>query len=129
MINIIITTHGEMAQGLKDSIRMLSGEHENVYYISFNEEKGIDDLRDKFKEVIIEVHNDNQWLILCDILGGSPFKIASEFSYNNENVAVYYGVNLPLSIQALLSRENCTLNELKNILNDSLSEMIGLSAI
>ncbi len=129
MINVIVTTHGQLAQGLKDSVRMLSGEHENIHYISFMEEKGIDDLREQFKEVIKEISDENQWLILCDILGGSPFKIASEFSFNNENVSVYYGVNLPLTIQALMSREGITLQELKNVLNESITEMIGLSVI
>ncbi len=129
MISVVIATHGQMAHGLLDSIKMLSGEHEHLYTISFTEEKGIDDLREQFQNVMKEIDNDHQWVILCDILGGSPFKIASEFSYKNDNVVVYYGVNLPLSIQALMSRDSGDLNDLIAMLNESLADMIGQSSI
>lgn len=129
MINVIVATHGELANGLKDSVRMLAGEFENFYTIVFTEEKGIDDLRDQFKQVIKSIDSSNQWVILCDIMGGSPFKVASEFSFRNEDVSVYYGVNLPLTIEILLSRNEKKLDELIKSIEGVLPDMVGLSQI
>lgn len=129
MINVIVATHGELANGLKDSVRMLAGEFENFYTIVFTEEKGIDDLRDQFKQVIQSIDSSNQWVILCDIMGGSPFKVASEFSFRNEDVSVYYGVNLPLTIEILLSRNEKKLDELIKSIEGVLPDMVGLSQI
>lgn len=129
MINVVVATHGEMAKGLQDSIRMVAGEFEGFHSIVFTEESGIDALRDQFKSVMTVIDKEHQWLILCDIMGGSPFKVASEFSYQNEDVSVYYGVNLPLTIEILLSREGKSLEEMKASLTDVLPIMVGLSPI
>ncbi len=129
MINVVVATHGEMARGLQDSIRMVAGAFEGCHSIVFTEESGIDALRDQFKTVMTVIDKEHQWLILCDIMGGSPFKVASEFSYQNEDVSVYYGVNLPLTIEILLSREGKSLEEMKASLTDVLPIMVGLSPI
>ena len=129
MINVVVATHGELARGLQDSVRMVAGTFEGFHSIVFTEESGIDALRDQFKSVMTVIDKEHQWLILCDIMGGSPFKVASEFSYQNEDVSVYYGVNLPLTIEILLSREGKSLEEMKASLTDVLPIMVGLSPI
>lgn len=129
MINVVVATHGEMARGLQDSIRMVAGAFEGFHSIVFTEESGIDALRDQFKSVMTVMDKEHQWLILCDIMGGSPFKVASEFSYQNEDISVYYGVNLPLTIEILLSREGKSLEEMNASLTDVLPIMVGLSPI
>lgn len=129
MINVVVATHGEMARGLQDSIRMVAGAFEGFHSIVFTEESGIDALRDQFKTVMTVIDKEHQWLILCDIMGGSPFNVASEFSYQNEDVSVYYGVNLPLTIEILLSREGKSLEEMNASLTDVLPIMVGLSPI
>ena len=129
MINVVVATHGEMARGLQDSIRMVAGAFEGFHSIVFTEESGIDALRDQFKSVMTVMDKEHQWLILCDIMGGSPFNVASEFSYQNEDISVYYGVNLPLTIEILLSREGKSLEEMNASLTDVLPIMVGLSPI
>lgn len=129
MINVVVATHGEMARGLQDSIRMVAGAFEGFHSIVFTEESGIDALRDQFKTVMTVIDKEHQWLILCDIMGGSPFNVASEFSYQNEDISVYYGVNLPLTIEILLSREGKSLEEMNASLTDVLPIMVGLSPI
>ena len=129
MINVVVATHGERARGLQDSIRMVAGAFEGFHSIVFTEESGIDALRDQFKSVMTVIDKEHQWLILCDIMGGSPFNVASEFSYQNEDISVYYGVNLPLTIEILLSREGKSLEEMNASLTDVLPIMVGLSPI
>lgn len=125
MINVIVTSHGQMTIGMADTISMLSGQHEGVYYIPFLEETGIDDLKSKFQNLLNNTSDNNQWIILCDILGGTPFKTACEFAYKNPNIAVFHGVNIPLLLSILMFKNNFDLNTLIDNITQDLGSMIG----
>ena len=129
MVSVLVTTHGDLAAGLLHSAKMLVGEFENVHYISFEEEMGIEQLEEKIEEKLNCVNENNQWLILCDIMGGSPFNVASKFSYENSNISVFYGVNLPLLIEGIMNRENKNLKEVVEYLEGINKTTIGLSPI
>lgn len=129
MINILVATHGELANGLKSSVKMLAGEYENYSNVTFKEGMSFDTLKEMFADVMSEVSDEEQWVIFVDILGGSPFKAASEISFNNDNVVVYYGVNLPMLIQALMSRDDKTLEAFIGEFSESLEHSVGKSKI
>ena len=120
MIHILITSHGGMAQGMVQSVKMLVGEQENLDYVTFDEEMGQDD-----------VSEDNQYLILCDIKGGSPFNVVSRYSFKNDDVAVIYGMNLPILIEAIVQcgNEGLKLKELAGYLQQQAGSTIGLSEL
>ena len=40
MIHILITSHGGMAEGMMQSVKMLVGEQEHLDYVTFGEEMG-----------------------------------------------------------------------------------------
>ena len=103
-----------MAEGILESVEMLIGKQENLTAITFGKEMGVDELEECFQKEIVDVSEKNQYLILCDLKGGTPFNTASRFSFKNENVAVMYGMNLPLVITASLeaSEEGQTLKKL-----------------
>ena len=103
MIHILITSHGGMAQGMVQSVKMLVGEQENLDYVTFDEEMGQDELDELYADKIKDVSEDNQYLILCDIKGGSPFNVVSRYSFKNDDVAVIdvyvnlkYGAKIPI---------------------------------
>lgn len=129
MINILVVTHGNMAEGIVHSAKMFTGEAENVEFLSLMEDMGQDELSDVMNEKLKGVSNNEQFLILCDIIGGTPFKISSKFSFNNDNVAVFYGVNLPVLVHAILSREGQSLCSLTSELVEVSRESLGLSTI
>ncbi|HEY4551825.1 MAG TPA: PTS sugar transporter subunit IIA [Bacillaceae bacterium] len=129
MINILVVTHGKMAEGIVHSAQMFTGEAENVEFLSLMEDMGQDELSDLMNEKLKRVSDSEQFLILCDIMGGTPFKISSQFSFNNDNVAVFYGVNLPILVQAILSRHGQSLGGLASELAEASHESLGLSAI
>ena len=114
MIHVFVTSHGGMAEGILESVEMLIGKQENLTAITFGKEMGVDELEECFQKEIVDVSEKNQYLILCDLKGGTPFNTASRFSFKNENVAVMYGMNLPLVITASLeaSEEGQTLKNL-----------------
>ena len=90
MIHVFVTSHGGMAEGILESVEMLIGKQENLTAITFGKEMGVDELEECFQKEIVDVSEKNQYLILCDLKGGTPFNTASRFSFKNENVAVMY---------------------------------------
>lgn len=131
MIHIIVTSHGGLAEGLMESSNMLIGEQENVECITFAPDMGAEELNEIYAEKITEVSNENQYLILCDIKGGTPFNVVSRYSFKNDNVTVIYGVNLPMLVTALLEAQNegATLAGLTESLQQQFNETIGVSDI
>ena len=129
MINILVVTHGKMAEGLVHSAKMFTREAENVEFLCLMEDMGQDELSDLMNGKMKGVSNDEQFLIFCDIIGGTPFKISSEFSFNNDNVAVFYGVNLPILVHAILSRGGQSLSSLTSELVEVSQDSLGLGAI
>lgn len=131
MIHILITSHGGMAEGMMQSVRMLVGEQKNLDYVTFGEEIGCDQLNELFGEKIAGVSPDDQYLILCDIKGGTPFNVVSRYSFKNDNVAVIYGMNLPILIEAIVQCGNpqTKLQNLAAYLQQKSSSTIGLSEL
>ena len=131
MIHILITSHGGMAEGMMQSVKMLVGEQEHLDYVTFGEEMGSDELDELYGEKITGVSPDNQYLVLCDIKGGTPFNVVSRYSFKNEDVAVIYGMNLPILIEAIVQCGNpdIKLKDLAEYLQQQSGSSIGLSEL
>ena len=131
MIHILITSHGGMDEGMMQSVKMLVGEQEHLDYVTFGEEMGSDELDELYGEKITGVSPDNQYLVLCDIKGGTPFNVVSRYSFKNEDVAVIYGMNLPILIEAIVQCGNpdIKLKDLAEYLQQQSVTTIGLSEL
>jgi len=129
MISILLVAHGKMAEGMFSSVKMLIGEAKNIDFVNFDNEMGQDELKEELDKKIVNVSHGNQYLILCDIKGGTPFNIAAHYSYKNENVAVFYGINLPILIEAIISREEKNLEQFVMYLHGICGATIGISEI
>ncbi len=131
MIKIVMTSHGGMAQGMMQSVKMLMGEQDNLDFVTFGEEMGADELDELIGEKITDTSLDNQYLILCDIKGGTPFNVVSRYSFKNDNVAVIYGMNLPVLVEAIVRSQNSevSLKELTSYLEQQSGSTIGLSRL
>jgi mannose/fructose/sorbose-specific phosphotransferase system IIA component len=129
VINILVVTHGMLAEGLIHSAKMLIGDAEKVDYLSFEKDMGQEELTEAITQKMKRLATDEQLLIFCDIVGGTPFNVSSRFSFNNEDIAVFYGVNLPVLVEAILTREGKNLQELTAGLVESSKDSLGLSEL
>lgn len=131
MIKILLTSHGTMAEGMAQSVKMLIGVQDHLEIATFDEEMGPDQLEELYAEKLANVSPDEQWLVFCDIMGGTPFNTISKFSFKNDDIAVIYGMNLPTVIEALVlsAPQNLTLAELVGDIAGKAGESIGLSKI
>ncbi|MDR0614576.1 MAG: mannose/fructose/sorbose PTS transporter subunit IIA [Lactobacillales bacterium] len=106
-IGIVIASHGEFANGIKQSGSMIFGEQEKVYSVTFMPSEGPEDLRGKLKKAMATFDPEDEILFLVDLWGGSPFNQANSiFEKNKEKMAIIAGLNLPMLIQAYTERFN-----------------------
>lgn len=129
MIKIILSTHGKMAEGMVNTMQMLIGKEYNVDIIPFFEDTDAEDLENKFKKEISKMQTYENLLILCDLKGGTPFNIASKVSFKNSKIAVLYGVNLPILIEALTTYETQEFSEYIKNIEKNIYATLGVSKV
>lgn len=127
MIGIILTGHGNFASGLATSVALIIGEVDNFKIVDFIVDEGQDQLEEKLKKALIEFSDLEGVVILSDLMGGTPFKTSVMTSMEKENVKVIAGTNLPMLIDACLSKEyvtdiNAFCDNLLNVGKDSILE-------
>ena len=105
MVGIVLASHGDFANGIKQSAAMIFGEQENVAACTLKPSEGPDDIRQKMQEAINSFDDQEEVLFLIDLWGGTPFNQANSlFEEHKEKWAVVSGMNLPMVIEAYGSR-------------------------
>ena len=105
MVGIILASHGEFANGILQSGKMIFGEQENVKAVTLMPSEGPDDLKAKMKDAIASFDNQDEVLFLVDLWGGTPFNQANMlFEEHKDKWAIVAGLNLPMLIEAYGAR-------------------------
>lgn len=108
MVGIIIASHGEFADGIKQSGEMIFGKQEKVESVVFMPSEGPDDLKRKLRTAVEKVDSE-EILFLVDLWGGSPFNQANLlFEEAPESRAIVAGLSLPMLIESYASRFTMT---------------------
>ena len=110
MRKIIITGHGRYASGIGSAIETIAGKNDNIYYVDFTEDDTDITLKEKFNSIIKENH-DGEILFVCDILGGTPFKVAAEIVNDSPNMELVIGCNVGGLLENILKNEDNSLKE------------------
>ena len=124
MISVIIGTHGMFSEEILKSAEMIFGAQENVGIVTFKPGEGIEDLVEKYNKLISELDCTDGVLFMVDLFGGSPFNAASIIAMKHDNMEIVTGVNLPMILETLGSRDFSNLSELLAIAENSGKEAI-----
>lgn len=101
MVGIILASHGEFANGIKQSSEMIFGPQQDVQAVCLYPNEGPDDFRKKLEDAIATLSDQEQVMILCDLWGGTPFNQSSALMKGHEDTwAIVTGMNLPMIIEA-----------------------------
>lgn len=100
MTPIIITGHGKFATSMKETIKYIMGEQQNIYFVDFDNGMGNKELEEKLCDILSKLDSD-EVLFLTDIAGGTPFSTAVLLSENNPKYRIYSGCNMPMIISAI----------------------------
>ena len=101
MIGLLITGHGHFATGLGSSLKLITGNTENIVYVDFEEDHSTETLTDNLNKGFDELKGCDGVLVLSDLAGGSPFKCAVEckFARTDQAIEVIAGSNLPMLVE------------------------------
>jgi PTS system fructose IIA component. len=108
---IIVSGHGHYATGVQSSVELLAGKNSDFFYVDFTETDSDQMLKEKF-ESILERNPDREVLFVCDILGGTPFRVAAEISGFSDHMEVVAGCNISGLIEISLMKDSVPLGQL-----------------
>jgi len=110
MIGICIVTHGELANGLKDSCELIIGEQHQLYTLGLRHGDDFDEFKESVFNGIESVNNNDGVLVFVDLLGASPYNSVlfnlPQLKQKNINIRMITGVNLPMVIEACEQRNH-----------------------
>lgn len=105
MSAIILAGHGDLPAALKTSLSMILGEIDSVHVVSLDQVQGEEGLRRDFEQVLDRIGDERDVLVLSDILGGSPFKMAMDLLGERDGVQIVTGMNLPMLLSAAIEQQ------------------------
>ena len=117
MKHIILVSHGQFASGLKSAIGVVMGMADEITALGLEEGKDIKTFREKFLEILNQIPKEDEIILLCDIIGGSPFTSSAELLRQEgflERSLILTGMNMPVLVQLLLQKDDSALEQLKS---------------
>lgn len=100
MFNIVIASHGPLAEAMKKSVKLFFPEENKITTASIDE-KGLEIFQANLDEIMATV-KDKSVLFLVDLSYGTPFnEIAKRMSMVSGDSEILSGVNMPTLIEAI----------------------------
>ncbi|BDR56975.1 PTS sugar transporter subunit IIA [Xylocopilactobacillus apis] len=110
-MKIFLVSHGKLADGMKNSIEMISGKHTNLQSFSMSEGDSPDILGERVKKEINK-YNNEPILLISDFPGGSINTTLTKFI--NDHVFLISGMNIMMVLELILNKSNSNVQELIN---------------
>ncbi|WP_448886566.1 PTS galactosamine/N-acetylgalactosamine transporter subunit IIA [Citrobacter telavivensis] len=105
MLGIILTGHGGFASGMEKAMKQILGEQSQFIAIDFPETSTTALLTSQLEQAIEQLDGEEDIVFLTDLLGGTPFRVASTFAMLKPGREVITGTNLQLLLEMVLDRE------------------------
>lgn len=105
MVGLLITGHGHFATGLGSSLKLITGNTENIVYVDFEADHSTDTLTENINKGLDELKDCDGVLVLSDLAGGSPFKstVECKVARPDQAIEVLAGSNLPMLIEGSMA--------------------------
>lgn len=101
-MKLVLAGHGHYASGVASAVTMLSGNEKAVSYVDFTPVISPDEFESRLRDV---AECGDEVVIVCDLVGGTPYNRACVVAHGNDQVKVVAGMNLAAILEAALSIE------------------------
>jgi mannose/fructose-specific phosphotransferase system component IIA len=118
---IVIAGHGTLPAALLATAEMICGPLADITPVGLGPGDSPDTYADALRSAI--GRDGRRVLVLCDLLGGTPFNVASAIARRSPRIVCLAGANLAMTIEAALAS-----GDLDDVLVERLLE-IGRTAI
>ena len=125
MIGIIICTHSNFAEGLKNSCEMIAGKQENLEAVCFDGTEQLTDLAARMKAK--EEQFSGECIYVVDLMNATPFNASLINIAYTKNV-VLSGASLPMMLELVIQRNNFegSAADLAKMIVESSGEYVGM---
>lgn len=109
MKQIVLVSHGTMAEGMYLAAKMVFGNLPEVSYLCLTEDKDIELFRKELRLLYEQLDREQPVTVLCDIGGGSPYNTTLELLDEMgliQNASIVSGMNLPFLLLLLMAQDN-----------------------
>jgi len=112
VVSIILISHGNLAEELLNTSKLIMGEQKNVVALGLEPDESRECLEKRIKSACEELYQQDGILILADLFGGTPTNAAILGVLGcYEKIELLSGANLPMLLDAFINR-NTPLKEL-----------------
>ena len=105
------------ANGIHDAVKMLSGnESDEIRSIGLLRDMGADEFAVEFRKILPELGPEDEIIMFADIVGGLPLSTAANVIAEEgllDKTLMIGGMNLPLVLTGVLSKDDMTFDEIK----------------
>lgn len=101
---VLLVTHGVFGKELINAASSVLGPQDGLESVAVDVEIGVDETVEAIRGALKRIDSGKGVLILTDLFGGSPTTLSLSL-LKTENVEVVTGVNLPMLVKALQSRQ------------------------
>ena len=106
-----------LANGIHDAVKMLSGnESDEIRSFGLLRDMGADEFAVEFRKILPELGPEDEIIMFADIVGGSPLSTAANVIAEEgllDKTLMIGGMNLPLVLTGVLSKDDMTFDEIK----------------
>ena len=114
MIGIIIVTHSNFAEGIKNSVEMIAGKQDNFTAINFENGEDIEDLKNRISQKAEEYTSKGLDVIyVTDLKGATPFNACLYVSTQIWGPVVA-GLCPPILLELVLTRDTMDIEDLSS---------------
>ena len=98
---IIIAGHGTLPAALLSTSEMICGPVSDIAAVGLQAADSPDNYAESLRTAIGQDHR--RVLVLCDLLGGTPFNVATAIARRSQRITCLSGVNLAMTVEAALA--------------------------
>lgn len=117
MIGLVIVTHGRLGAELIATAELILGRIERTLSVSIDGQISPESMRAEIEQAIKTVNEGQGVMVLTDMFGGTPSNLSLSF-LSSDKVEVLTGVNLPMIIKTIQTREDLKLSDLAQTVGD-----------
>lgn len=97
---IILMSHGLMAEEILNSAKMILGNQINYPVVSMTQNYGIEGTINKLNKILEETSDIRNIIILVDLMGGTPANVAMMKASMDKRIQVVTGMNLGMVLES-----------------------------
>jgi PTS system mannose-specific IIA component len=111
IIGILVVTHGDLGKASVEAVELIAGSQKCVKTLGLHHGDGPEDFERSILDAVVKLDEGDGILAFVDFYGGTPANLVMKCMCNQKFPCIA-GFNMPMLVEALTNRADCTLEEL-----------------